>query len=180
MIEYLSSLPLLLINSALFGLFTKLADLTDEHGLKWFKGDALLFGILWGIFGALVVMGSPLLGAFYVAILLHWILRGKIDFLNHQIATIIILMAFIFSLQSYTINWYLFISIFIAYSLFGFMRDYKIIKSSWFTNWNIYSYITIGIFIFLDKISWLIFYSYILNTIFYQLAKIFQKNGKRK
>ncbi|MFT4311377.1 MAG: hypothetical protein ACMXX7_02015 [Candidatus Woesearchaeota archaeon] len=48
MIEILATIPLLLINSFLFGFFTKLADLLDEHGLKMFKGADILFGILWG------------------------------------------------------------------------------------------------------------------------------------
>ena len=48
----LFSLPIILIFAALYGITMKIADLLDEHGLKWFKGSAIIFGILWGLFGS--------------------------------------------------------------------------------------------------------------------------------
>ena len=179
MIEQLSNFWILLINSALFGFFTKLADLTDEHKIHFFRGDSFLFGILWGFFGAMVILGSPLLGSFYLAILFHWILRGKIDYFNHRLATLIILISFIWVFDGYVFDWFLFGSIFFVYSLFGLLRDNKKIKSNWFTNYNIYSYIVILIFVFSNTNYLIVLYSYILNTFFYQAVKRVQKNGKK-
>ncbi len=175
MIEYLSNIWILLINSALFGLFTKLADLCDEHHWKPFKGAGLFFGILWGIFGAAVIIGHPLIGSFYLAILFHWILRNKIDYLNHGIATIIILISFIFVSKTYQFDWYLFGVIFVTYSIFGVLRDHKKIESNWFTRWNVYAYIILLVFAFLDRNYLIVVYSYVLNSLFYQLAKKLQK-----
>ncbi len=51
----LFSLLLVLIFASLYGVTMKVADLLNEHGLKLFRGSAILFGILWGFFGALLV-----------------------------------------------------------------------------------------------------------------------------
>jgi len=172
----LSSVIILLINSALFGLFTKLADLTDEHKKKFFKGDSLLFGFLWGIFGSLVIIGNPLLGSFYLAILFHWILRGKIDYLNHRIALLIILITFIYKFNIAKFDWYLFTITFIIYTVIGLLNDNKLIKKTWFTNLNIYSFIIIILFTLYNFKYVIVFYSYVLNSIFYQIPKkIYQK-----
>ncbi len=171
MIEYLSYFWVLLINSALFGLFTKLADLCDEHKWKPFKGAGILFGVFWGIFGAAVVIGSPLLGSFYLAILFHWILRGKIDYLNHRIATVIILISLIAIASQYAFDWYLFGIVFVSFTIFGFLRDYRIINKSWFIAYNVYAYVIIVVFALISSSYLIVLYSYLLNTIFYHIGK---------
>ena len=178
MIEYLSDFWVLLINSAFFGLFTKLADLCNEHKWNPFRGAALLFGFLWGIFGAAVVIANPLLGSFYLAILFHWILRNKIDRLNHGIGSVIILISFVFVSETYQFDWYLFSFIFIVYTIFGLLRDNRKIRSSWFTKLNIYAYLIVIIFTLLDQKYLIVLLSYFFNTLFYQLAKKLE-NGEK-
>lgn len=121
--EALFSFPMLLIYAILFGSTMKIADLLDEHDLKLFKGSALLFGALWGIFGSLLILGNNLLANFFLAILIHWILRYRIDYLNHGIAASIMLVAFLYNLPNFAVDWLLFSIIFITYVIHGLIND---------------------------------------------------------
>ncbi len=114
---------IILILSAFFGFALKMADLLDEHGLKLFKGSALFFGILWGIAGAIFILSNNILASFFIAILLQWILRNRIDYLNHGIAASIMLIIFFYNLPDFTMDWALFLTIFISYSIFGLLND---------------------------------------------------------
>ena len=46
MIENLFSIPMILLFALLYGVTMKIADLLNEHGFKWFKGSAIIFGLL--------------------------------------------------------------------------------------------------------------------------------------
>lgn len=84
----------LIIFSLIFGVLTKLADLFNEHGLKEpFKGAASLSGISWGVIGAYLISLNPAVCLFYTGLLLYWILRIKLDYKNHAIGGIIMLLA---------------------------------------------------------------------------------------
>lgn len=123
MTEIVFSIPMLLLYSVLFGITVKIADLLDEHGLKLFKGSALLFGVLWGGFGALLILGNNLLANFFLALLIHWIIRYRIDYLNHGTAASIMLLVFLYNLPIFAIDWLLFLVIFITYSIHGLLND---------------------------------------------------------
>lgn len=79
------------ITAIIFGFAADMADLLDEHGLKWFKHADLLFGILWGAAGVVMMLLYPPTAIFLVGVVLYWIIVGKIDYLNHQIASVMIL-----------------------------------------------------------------------------------------
>ncbi len=177
MVELLVTIPLLLINSLLFGFFTKLADLLDEHGLKMFKGADILFGILWGIFGTLVIIFSPLLATFYLAILINWIIRGNIDYLNHRIATAIILVSVFFSGIVANIDPILFAVTTILFTGIGMLIDYKLIKRNFLTNNNLFIFIALAIMIYFNTNYWIVLVSYLLNSIAYQSVKIWGKRN---
>ena len=84
---------ILLFSAFLFGIFSKAADLFDEHGAKEpFFGAAITCGILWGFFGSCMVILNHNVGIFYVALLLYWILRVKVDYRNHGIGAVMILI----------------------------------------------------------------------------------------
>ncbi len=123
MAEILFSIPMLLIYAALFGTTMKIADLLDEHSLKWFRGSALLFGVVYAIFGTLMILGNNLLANFLLAMLIHWILRYRVDYLNHGLAFSIMLLAFVYNLPNFIIDWLLFLAIFITYSVHGLLND---------------------------------------------------------
>lgn len=117
----LFSLPMIILYAVLFGITMKIADLLDEHGLKWFKGSPIIFGFLWGIFGALLILSNPIIANIYLALILAFILRRRIDYLNHVIAAIIMILTF-FATQ--IINWNVLIYFFIVFALFGLATDY--------------------------------------------------------
>ena len=72
MIENLFSIPMIILYAILFGSTMKIADLLGEHGLRWFKGSALLFGILFGSFGALMILSNNFLAHFFIAMLIQY------------------------------------------------------------------------------------------------------------
>lgn len=89
---FLDTITLVLLSFA-FGFFTDFADLLDEHGLRWFTGAATLFGVVWGVVGALLVLGYPLVGMCVTALVFYWIIRMKLDYINHALGGSIVLVA---------------------------------------------------------------------------------------
>ena len=90
------SLPIILFCAVLYGITMKLADLLNEHNLKWFKGSALIFGILWGAFGALLIFSNNAIANIILAMNIAFIVRNRLDYLNHQAAATIIIISFLF------------------------------------------------------------------------------------
>ncbi|EKD44481.1 MAG: hypothetical protein ACD_71C00124G0008 [uncultured bacterium (gcode 4)] len=119
----------ILIATFWFWVFIKLADAHDEHGMKSFYGAALLYGVLWGVFGAYMISFSPHLHALYLSILFYWIYKFKIDYINHAIGAIIMfLWAFLFKWE-FLFGW----TVFLLLSYMGL--DYlKILNKTQFKN----------------------------------------------
>lgn len=111
---------LIVIYAILFGITMKIADLLDEHGLKWFKGADILFGFLWGGFGALLILSNLVIANIYLALILAFVLRYRIDYLNHGIAVTIMFLTF---LATQIIDWNVFLLFFIIFALFGLLTD---------------------------------------------------------
>ncbi len=67
-----------------FGAILKVSDLLQEHGFRWFKGSANATGL---VACALVVasafIGGMTIEVFWLAMTLQWVLRGRIDGVNH-------------------------------------------------------------------------------------------------
>ena len=167
------SLPLILLYSALFGLTMKIADLFDEHKMRWFKGDALLFGFLWGIFGILLVLSRADVANVTLAMILAFVVRMRIDYRDHAIATVMIIIAFIWKS---TFDLAIFPIFFLTFLIFGWLRDYlgdvrkkkdwlyKINEPAWY---YIISPLIYGIF----SNNWVIFFVFAVYVIFYYCAK---------
>jgi hypothetical protein len=84
----------IIITSFIFGVLTKQADLFNEHGLREpFKGAALLAGVSWGFSGAFLIYLDFYVGIFYTALILFWILRLKLEYRNHAIGGVLMLIA---------------------------------------------------------------------------------------
>lgn len=120
--DIFSTLPALIVYSILYGLTMKVADLLNEHGLKWFKYSDVLFGILWGLFGLLIVcFGDAVSVSVMVAMNMAFLIRNRLDYINHQIAsTIIILGGFIVGnvlIPELLIFYFTFL-------IFGYIKDY--------------------------------------------------------
>ena len=109
-----------LLYAALYGFTMKVADLLDEHGLRLFKGSALVFGALWGFFGALLVLTDPVIANIVLAMNIAFILRLRLDYLNHALAASIIIVAF---LLTASIQPVLFLAFYLAFIAFGSLKD---------------------------------------------------------
>lgn len=120
MIDFFSPL-MIVIYALLYGITMKIADLLDEHGLKWFKGDKILFGFLFAGFGVLTMFGNNQIANIILAMVVCQIIRGRLDYLNHQIAATVLIIGFFFV---GVINIKLFIVFYFVFLIFGLLRDY--------------------------------------------------------
>lgn len=169
----LFSIPWIIFYAAMLGFTMKAADLFDEHGMHWFKGDALTFGFLWGLFGVFLVLSREDVANVTVAMVLAFLVRMRLDYRNHAIATAMIVIAF---LWKSTFNAPIFFLFFIVFVVFGGLRDYlgdirqkrdwlfKINEPAWY-----YTFPTLVYAIFTDNwVLCVVFTSYI---VFYNLTK---------
>lgn len=173
MIETLFSLPIVLFYAAFYGVTMKIADLLDEHSLKWFEGDAIIFGILWGIFGVLLIVSNTQVANVLLAMILAFIFRMRINYRNHAIATVIIITAFL--LKS-TLQPLLFFAFFANFMIFGGIKDYLddeikrkgmlflISESGWY-------YCIPTLIYSLVAHQWWAFYVFTTYVIFYDIVK---------
>ena len=95
--EVLPRLPEAILEGAFLGTFAvllKLSDLLQEHGYRWFRGAALTTGVVGAICLLFVLhRTSDLHRLFWFVVLLHWVLRGRIDGVNHGVPTAAALFA---------------------------------------------------------------------------------------
>ena len=112
---------MILIYALLYGITMKIADLLNEHGLKSFKGSKILLGFLWGGFGALLVFSNNTIANIILAMNLAFIIRNRLDYINHKIATSMIIISFLFNS---ILNPILFISFYFIFLIFGSSKDY--------------------------------------------------------
>ncbi len=110
-----------LILSMLLGVTMKVADLLDEHGLRWFKGSPVLFGLLWGTFGALLILANNTIANIMLAMNIAFLVRNRLDYMNHQLAAAIVLITF---LAYATFKPQIFLVFFLWIVIFGFVDDY--------------------------------------------------------
>ena len=181
MTEILFSIPAIILYALLYGVTMKIADLFNEHGLKWFKGSAIIFGILWGGFGLLLVLSNSTIANIILAMNVAFIIRNRLDYLNHQIAASIIIVGF---LLSSAIHPLLFVVFFGTFLIFGSLKDYidDVLKkkegilpilSEVMLYYPIPTLIYCGFFG-----NWIVFGVFLAYTITYDLTKfIFKKRG---
>jgi len=169
----LFSLPMIIICAALFGATMKLADLFNEHGLKWFKGDAIIFGLLWGLFGSLLVFSRVDIANVVLAMILAFLIRKRLDYRNHVIATTMIIIVFFWK-SSFDLD--LFILFFAIFAIFGGLRDYlgdvrK--KKDWLYKMNepAWYYIIPTAIYGIFTGNWMVFIVFTIYIIFYDLIK---------
>lgn len=156
----------------------KIADLLNEHKLKWFKGSSVIFGILWGIFGSLFLLTNNIIGNLVLAMNIAFIIRNRLDYINHQIAASIIIITFLFTTK---FEPFLFLTFYIIFLVFGFLKDYiddtlkK--KSGLLVKLNeSMLYYPIPTFIYCIYFgNWIVFFSFLIFTISYDLTKFIAK-----
>jgi len=168
-------MPLVLLYSVLFGITMKVADLHDEHGLKLFRGAGILFGFIWGILGILLILSQNIIGNIILAMVIAFILRRRIDYLNHAISATLIITGFLFygSFESM-----IFLSFFFVFLIFGSLKDYvdDILKRKdmiYKLN-ELALYYPIPTFIYsLLTNEWIIFFVFLLYILSYDLTKYY-------
>jgi hypothetical protein len=159
-----------------YGVTMKVADLFNEHGLKGFRYLDLIFGIAWGLFGAsLVLLGGNEMANIILAMNLAMIPRNRIDFLNHQIAVVLIVLAYLYT------SFFepgIFLTFLAVFFVFGALRDYvgeKLkIKKDW-KFWLIESmpYYFVPAFIYcLYRGHWEIFAAFAAYAAAYLITKV--------
>ena len=108
--------------SIIYGATMKIADLLNEHGLRLFKYANLLFGLLWGLSGLILsLQAGSIIASVVLAMNVAFIVRGRLDYLNHQIASSIIILGIIMFIKVAIIELIVFYLIFL---IFGFIKDY--------------------------------------------------------
>ena len=175
------SLPIvILFNAFMTGVFTKTADLFVEHGYKTSTQTKILLGIGWGFFGSLVVIGNPLIGAFYFAILLSWVIRYKLDYYNHGIGGALILITIFYVQPSGMLVNLILIPTLFLFTIFGILsREYKLKKKlSWFQKYNIYSFLYLGILAYIFSEVWIVFFASLANVFGYHGIRYYFKEKK--
>src|SRR3989338_7750144 len=163
----------IIIIAAIYGVTMKLADLCDEHGLGVFRGDAIVFGILWGIFGSLLVLMDERTANIMLAMNLAFIVRGRLDYRNHQVAASLIILTFLFSSPLHP---FLFGAFYVTFIIFGSIKDYigDVVKQSGFlaTFVEIMPYYPIPALLYsLLSGSWIVFTAFFTYTISYNAVK---------
>ena len=181
MIDFFSP-GMIVLYALLLGVTTKIADLLDEHGLKWFKGDALLFGILWGFFGSVLVASNNIIANVILAMNLSYILRGSLDYLNHRIASVMIIIAF---LVFATFDARLFAIALVFIIIFGFLEDSitnyvkpkgALKKTAVYFNDALIYYIFFTFVYALLYNEWILFFAFTAYVIGYDFTKYYARS----
>ena len=157
--------------SLLFGISMKIADFLDEHGLKWFKGSAVLFGILWGTLGAVLVIYDTALANVILAMNIAFLLRNRLDYFNHQLAATIIIVSFLFSS---VFNPNIFIPFLIWLVAFGSIDDHldSVKVSRWIFELNRLLPYRLSTFVYsMITGQWVVFASILAFSIAYDVTK---------
>jgi hypothetical protein len=180
MIELLANPIIICLNALLTGIFTKLADLFVEHGYKTSVSNKIMLGVLWGFFGSLVVIGSPLVGAFYLGILLSWILRYKLDYYNHGIGGVLILFTLFWKGLSHFEILVMTLPIFVLYTIFGLLSREKGLKSrlAWFHTYNVYSFLFLAVLLLFSVDALIVIIASIANVFGYHGVKFVMPHKK--
>ena len=172
---------LIIVYAILYGITMKIADLLDEHGMKsWFKGSTIFFGILWGIFGALLVVSNVYVANAILAVLLAYIFRMRIDYKNHAIATVIIIVTFLVSSTFIPLTFFVFLANFIVFgSIKDYLGDSKKSRGFWYKLFEYGWHFIIPPMIYaIFTTQWLVFYVFTAFIISYDLIKYIGEKKK--
>jgi len=170
----LFSIQMILFYAVLYGVAMKIGDLLDEHGLRWFRGSSLLFGAAYGLLGAALIFSDAAIANIILAMSVAFLIRRRIDYLNHALAETIIIMTFLFH---GSLNPALFLVFYFIFFAFGGLKDYvdDVMKkrSGLLANLNeAMLYYPVPTFLYcLVFGNWIVFYVFLLYTISYDITK---------
>ncbi len=166
------SIPIIVcFNALITGVFTKLADIANDDGFGVSKKVNILLGVLWGVFGSLVVFGNSYVAAFYLGILLSWIFRHKLDNYAHGIGGALILVSIFFVHPTSFVQLLITGVTFVLFTVFGLLTRHKLLKKNIFTDYNLYSFVFLCALSFFYGVVWIVFFSSIFNVVGYHIIK---------
>lgn len=175
-----NSFPMVISYALLYGITMKIADLMDEHGLRWFRGDTIIFGSLWGIFGALLVLSDNTLANIMLAMNLAFVIRNRLDYVNHQLAASIVIISFLFSS---TFSPALFLIFYAIFLVFGSSKDYvgDVLKKKngvlvFLNDAMLYYPIPTLVYCLLYG-DWMVFWAFLAYAIAYDTVKLIYKGS---
>jgi hypothetical protein len=169
--NYLALPAIVLVNAFLTGLFTKVADIANDDGFKVGNALNILFGILWGIFGALVVLGNTDIAAFYFGILLSWIHRYKLDNYSHGIGGSIVLAAIFYVHPISPVQLLITVGSCALFTIFGLLSRHEVIRKNSFMNYNGYSFLFLVAIACFHSNIWIVIAASLANVIGYHGVK---------
>jgi len=109
--------------SFLFGVSQKLADGHHEHGLNFFPGAGIVFGVLAGGLAFYLIGYSPVLQAAYLGPLLYWFYKQKIDCLPLIIPAIMMLFGGVLSKGDFAFPLYGVLGVFAGYVVLDIIKQ---------------------------------------------------------
>lgn len=166
------ALPIIVIlNAFLVGLFTKLGDIANDDGFKLSRSLNIFMGLLWGVFGSLVVLGNGYVAAFYLGILLSWIHRYKLDNYSHGIGGSIILATIFYVHPANNLQIVITVVTLFLFTLFGLLSRHRIFGKNIFSDYNLYSFIFLAILAFYYPNVWIVVLASLANVIGYHGVK---------
>lgn len=123
--------------SFIFGISNKIADDHHDEGLYLFKYSGEVFGLMFGIFGFILISYSPILQAAYLGPLLYWIYKGKIDCKEHKIAALIMFLGVAYSYEFLSVSIVPTLLIFGGYAIFDVIKKYSL-AFRWFFHYRLH------------------------------------------
>jgi hypothetical protein len=139
-------LLILLISGFICGATNKYADLFNEHGLPQpFPYINILSGVIWGIAGSYLIYANSEVGLTYIAMVLYWFLRIKLEYFNHALAGVLMLLtAFYFQSEYIMVHKLELVCLFLGYTVTGYIQKYfkeNTVNLSWFWKLRLRIYI---------------------------------------
>jgi predicted CDP-diglyceride synthetase/phosphatidate cytidylyltransferase len=166
---------MIILYALCYGVAMKVADLLNEHGLKLFRGAPLLFGFAWATFGVLLIAANSTVANLVLAMNLAFLVRNRLDYLNHQVATTIIVVVF---MLTSTLEPTLFLIFFFIFLAFGAIKDYigDVLKkmkgtTAMLSEWMLYYPIPTFIYCAIYG-NWIVFWVFLTYTVAYNTTKL--------
>ncbi|HZM76400.1 MAG TPA: hypothetical protein VFC19_11765 [Candidatus Limnocylindrales bacterium] len=117
-------LLLVAVLSLLTGAVSKISDLFNDDGLEWFPGADPLSGVLWAATGSALVLLDPQVAALWLATVMYWFLRSKLDHFNHAFAGVCISGTGVFCAARGKVDLTVFVGLFAWLAVSGYLNTW--------------------------------------------------------
>lgn len=165
-----------IILSVMFAVFMKISYSISEGNLKVFKGGGVLFGFLWGMAGSYLILYDNTLANVWMAVLVGWVLRSKMNHFPNAMAGTMMLLTFFLNNNNFIFQRSPFLTFFYGVLLIGLPHEYLSrrgvvcrAKSELFQSIFFYTLLPLG-YSLITK-NWLVFASMFSFMLVYELTR---------